>query len=286
MLHRIYSVLLVCALVTGGCAKSSSSPAQGAPKRIVSLSPSTTELLRVLGAIDRLVGRDEYSVEPKSILHLPVLGDFLSPNVEAIAGLKPDLVLLDKSQQRAAEALSVLGIATLSVGMHQVADVRDGIRAVAKAIDRVDRADALLLAMDAELSKHVALGKSRRVHPRVLVIIDRAPKALRNLVAAGPNTYLDELLTIVGGVNVMAGSPVRYPQLSAEQILRSAPDIIIDLSKSGDPGLTAYELVREVPAFVHKRIHLVDDPLLLSPSARVGETLDRLAALVDMRGAI
>ncbi len=115
-----------------------------------------------------------------------------------------------------------------------------------------------------------------------MVIIDRAPSALRNLVAAGPNTYLDELLTIVGGVNVMVASPVRYPQLSAEQILRAAPDIIIDLSKSGDQGLAAYHLVREVPAFVHRRIHLVDDRLLLSPSPRVGEALDRLAALVTL----
>ena len=145
--------------------------------------------------------------------------------VEIARGLAPDLVLLDSSQARAAEALAALDIPTLALGMHQVADLRRGLVAVGEAIGRRTEANALVKEMDAAITRHASLAKHRGVHPRVLLLIDRSPEGLRNLVAAGPKTYLDELLTIVGGVNMMAGSPVRYPQLSAEQILRGAPDI-------------------------------------------------------------
>lgn len=277
---------LVVILLVGGCSDRRPASASASVERIVSLSPSTTDLLAGVGAIDRLVGRDQYSVEPASILPLPVLGDFLTPNIEAIVALEPDLVLLDSSQARAAAALAALDIPTLALAMHEVADIRRGLVAVGQAIGRAPQAEAQVKKMDAAIARHAGLAKGRVVHPRVLFLIDRSPEGLRNLVAAGPNTYLDELLTIVGGVNMMAGSPVRYPQLSAEQILRGAPDIIIDLSKSGDTGLAAYQLVREAPAVAHGRIHIVDERLLLSPSPRLGEALDTLSVLVQMQSAL
>ena len=115
----------------------------------------------------------------------------------------------------------------------------------------------------------------------VLAIIDRDPDHLRNLIAAGPNTYLDELLTLAGARNMMSGSAVRYPQISSEQILRSAPDIIIDLSKS-QGGLSAYEAVAEAPAVKNRRVHIVNEPLLLSPTPRIGEALARVFALTEL----
>lgn len=281
MRRLLCSLLVFAGLVS--CADKSSPATAPRASRIVSLSPSTTELLYVLGAIDALVGRDAYSLEPAAIQKLPVLGDFLSPNVEAIVALQPDLILLDVSQGRAAEALQALGQRTLSLGMHQVQDVQDGLITVGEAIGKRALADKLLAQMRIDIDRHRQQARTGKQHPKVLFIIDRAPQSLRNLVAAGPKTYLDELLNIVGGVNMMAGAPVRYPQLSAEQILRGAPDIIIDLSRAGD-DLSAYDLVREVPAAVHKRIHIVDERLLLSPSPRIGEALDQLAELLSMQG--
>ena len=255
------------------------------PERIITLAPSATELLVALGQTPKIVGRDQFSTTPAELLKLPVLGDFLTPNVEAIAGLTPDLVLLDESQTRAREALKTLGVRTLPLPMHQLSDVRTGLIEVGAAVGQADQAEALVAEIDAQVQKYAAKGAARAEHPVVLAIIDRDPDHLRNLIAAGPNTYLDELLTLVGARNMMSGSSVRYPQISSEQILRSAPDIIIDLSKS-QGGLGAYQAVAEAPAVKNRRVHIVSEPLLLSPSPRIGEALARVFALTELTTAL
>ena len=249
--------------------------------RIISLTPSVTELVVALGMTNQLVGRDQYSVTPKEILSLPVLGDFLSPNVEAIAQLSPDLVVMDQAQSRAQEALQTLGVSTLSLPMHKVSDVRSGLIEVGKAAGAVAEAQQLVTVFDRTIADFTQRGQERDHHPTVLLIIDRAPDSLQGLVAAGPTTYLDELLTLVGARNAMSASLVPYPQLSAEQIMRLKPEVIIDLSKSPG-GRAAYDQVREVAALVHGRLHFVEEPLLLSPSPRLGEALEQLFALTAM----
>jgi iron complex transport system substrate-binding protein len=234
-----------------------------------------------LGKVSTLVGRDVYSTEPPSVRKLPSLGDFLTPNLEAIARLSPDLVILDESQNRTRQSLESLGLATLPLAMHQVDDVRKGLLQVGKAIDAENKAEELVAQLDASIAKYAAKGKARPVHPEVLLLIDRSADGMRNLVAAGPNTYLDELLNLVGATNMMAGSAVRYPQISADQILRASPDIIIDLSKSPS-GVKAYEVIREASAVQEGRVHIVDESMLLSPTPRLADALARLYALTEM----
>jgi iron complex transport system substrate-binding protein len=289
-MHRpIYLFLLAVALI--GCSSSKGSEVDRRqsgsqnPERIITLAPSTTELLVALGQTAKIIGRDQFSVTPPELVKVPVLGDFLTPNVEAIAGLSPDLVLLDKSQTRADEALKALGVRTLPVAMHQLADVRSGLIEVGKAVGKADHAKELVAEIDAQVQEYAARGQARVEHPVVLAIIDRDPDHLRNLIAAGPNTYLDELLTLVGARNMMSGSSVRYPQISAEQILRSAPDIIIDLSKS-QGGLAAYQSIAEAPAVTNQRVHILTEPLLLSPTPRVGQALKRVFALTQLTSAL
>lgn len=278
--------ICACLLLFGAwsCATSKTStpdpgPSEGhTPERIISLAPSVTEILLALDQTHRMVGRDKFSVNPPEILKLPSLGDFLVPNIEAVVGLTPDLVLLDESQARANDALRELGVTTLRLPMHQLSDVRSGLIRVGRAVGARDRAREVVAALDVQVQHYAARGQDRSEHPTVLVIIDRDPDTLRNVIAAGPKTYLDELLTLVGVRNMMSGSVVRYPQISAEQILRSAPDIIIDLSKT-QGGLDAYESIREAPAVRNRRVHILQDALLLSPTPQVGRALERLYAL-------
>jgi iron complex transport system substrate-binding protein len=277
-------LLILLALACWSCASDKRSKVDrrqsgtSIPEKIITMAPSATELLVALGQTSKIIGRDQFSVTPKELQKVPVLGDFLTPNVEAIASLKPDLVVLDKSQSRAKAALQSLGVSTLSLPMHQLADVRTGLIEVGEAVGKADQARALVAEIDARVQEYAAKGHARVEHPTVLAIIDRDPDQLRNLIAAGPNTYLDELLTLVGARNMLSGSSVRYAQISAEQILRSSPDIIIDLSKSKG-GLAAYESIPEAAAVKNRRVHILQDPIFLSPSPRVGEALSRLFTL-------
>lgn len=289
-MHRpIYLFLLAIALVACSSSKRSEVDRRQSgsqiPERIITLAPSTTELLVALGQTSKIIGRDQFSVTPPELVKVPVLGDFLSPNVEAIASLSPDLVLLDKSQTQADEALRALGVRTLPVAMHQLADVRSGLIEVGEAVGKSEQAKTLVAEIDARVQEYAARAEARVEHPVVLAIIDRDPDHLRNLIAAGPNTYLDELLTLVGARNMMSGSSVRYPQISAEQILRSAPDIIIDLSKS-QGGLAAYQSIAEAPVVANQRVHILSEPLLLSPTPRVGQALAKVFALTQPTTAL
>lgn len=284
MRRSILLLLLIVASLSCSSSKGSEvdrrQSGSGIPEKIVTMAPSTTALLVALEQTPKIIGRDQFSLTPPELETLPVLGDFLTPNVEAIAGLTPDLVLLDKSQRRAEEALQTLGVSTLSLSMHQLSDVRSGLIEVGAATGTAELATRLVAEIDARVQEFAAKGNARAEHPVVLAIIDRDPDHLRNMIAAGPNTYLDELLTLVGARNMMSGSSVRYPQISAEQILRSAPDIIIDLSKS-QGGLEAYQTIAESPAVVNRRVHIVNEPILLSPTPRIGDALARVFALTQ-----
>ncbi len=282
-LKKIILLYAICHTFLIGCGKHEDSSVQiqgETPTRIVSLTPSATSLLVALDKVQFLVGRDAYSVIPKEILSLPVVGDFMTPNIEAIAALKPSLVLLDQSQQSAEDALKTLSIPTLSLRMHQLSDVRKGLIEVGKSLGVRAKADEWIAKMDAKISSIRKIGSARNYSPKVLILIDRAPDALRGLISVGPNTYIDELLGIVGATNVMGASPVPYPQISAEQIMRSKPDIIIDLSKSKG-GKSAFQSIAEVPAVANDRVFLVESRDLLSPSPRLAEALEQMQELTS-----
>lgn len=284
--------LVLFALATAWCPACGKDPenAQGSKKRpdkasnaarIVSLTPSATAILEELGALDRLVGRDKFSDSPESIRVLPVVGDFATPNIEAIVALRPDLVLLDASQENARLALTALEVNYLVLTMHKLADVTNGLRKIGNAVGKGPQAEAHISALESSYDEIRERAKERERQPKVLLIIDRAPDSLRNIVAAGPGSYLDELLAIVGASNVMASSDVLYPQLGAEQILRTAPDIIIDVSHA-QGTIEAYRVVAEVPAVAHNRVHIIDEPTMRAPTPKASHALERLFELTSL----
>jgi iron complex transport system substrate-binding protein len=110
------------------------------------------------------------------------------------------------------------------------------------------------------------------MRPRVLAIIDREADGLGNLVAAGPGSWIDELLTMAGADNVLAAAGVRYPKISVEEVLRGTPDVILDLSFAGKSGVAPWMTV-DVPAVHAKRVVAMNEPYLIAPSPRVADAL-------------
>lgn len=247
--------------------------------RIISLTPSATEVVAALGATSMLVGVDEYSEYPPEVKSLPKVGSFLTPNLEVIVGLSPTLVIVDDIHGGAAGALRDANIATVDSAMHALPDVKSALAKVGAKLGRETEAAKVSEEIDKAIDDAVA--KRPAVRPRVLAIIDREAGGLGNLVAAGTGSYVDELLALVGGANVLAGAGVRYPKLSMEEVLRAAPDVIIDLSFAarGDKGLEPWKGV-DVPAVKTNRVKALSEPYLIAPSPRIA------AALSTMRTAI
>jgi iron complex transport system substrate-binding protein len=204
--------------------------AQQRPHRIVSTAPSITEALFALGLGDEVVGVSRFCDFPAAVQKLPKVGTYLAPDAEAIARLTPDLVVLQRVSSELTNRLQALQIAFIEVPHGTLNDVYTGIALIAKAAGVPERANVLIDRMKHDLA--VIQTKAKQLpSPHVLVIINRRPGMLADLTAVGPESYLQELLGIAGGVNVLAkpGLPM-YPRISLETVLRDDPDVILDLS--------------------------------------------------------
>ncbi|MDB4959848.1 MAG: periplasmic binding protein [Myxococcales bacterium] len=249
--------------------------------RVITLSPSATEVVAALGATKLLVGVDEYSKYPVEVQALPKVGSFLAPNLEVIVGLHPTVVIVDDVQGQAAGALRDQGIATIECAIHALPDVKTALRKVGERLGKSSEAEAVIQQMDAALDTARAHRLPR--HPRVLAIIDREAGGLGGLVAVGPGSYVDELLAVVGADNVLAASGIRYPKISLEEVLRGQPDVILDLSYAGKGGNVEVWKQVDVPAVKQGRVIAMNEPFLVAPSPRVAQALAAISAAVTQK---
>jgi iron complex transport system substrate-binding protein len=250
---------------------------EGGAQRIVTLSPSATEIVAALGATAQLVGVDDYSQFPAEVAALPKVGSFIAPNLETIVRLHPTLVIVDDIHTQSAGALRDAGVTTVECAMHALPDVKAALKSIGARIGKAAVADAAIARIDTVLDDAAAHRPAR--HPRVLAVIDREAGGLGNIVAAGPGSWVDELLAVVGGDNVLAAAGTRYPKISVEEVLRGRPEVILDLSFASKDGLDAWQQL-DVPAVKDHRVKAITADPLTHPSPRVDEALAVLAAAI------
>jgi iron complex transport system substrate-binding protein len=278
---KLAPVLLTLAIVTllGGCnSYVHSARSSSGGQRIVSLAPSVTETLFALGAGDAVVGVSQYCDYPPSVRQLPRVGSFITPNIEAIAALRPTLVvgLATASDLREIRALRAMGIATLMVDDGSVAAIERSIMAIGDHIGRAGRAHELVRALRAQVE---AVQLRLRDQPRrsVLMVVGHQP-----MVAVGRGTFLDELLTLADAANIAAASDQAWPRLSVEYIIASRPEVILDGQMGTDPSTPGsfWSKYPTIPAVHNHRVLGYPDDPTLHPGPRIGITLDQLARLI------
>ena len=263
-----------------GCQSKSEAPVASARARIVTLSPSATEIVAALGAAGDLVGVDDYSDFPAAIKALPRVGSFMVPNVETIVRLNPTLVVVDDIHAQAAGALADAHLETRECAMHTVPDVKTCLRTLGQALGKTAEATAAVAGIDQALDEAAAHRPTH--HPRVLVVIDREAGGLGAIVAAGPGTFNDELLAVVGGDNILAGAGTKYPKIGAEEVLREKPDVILDLSFTGKDSLAAWDTL-DIPAVKTKHVLSLTSQVLAHPTPRIVEALTLLATSIAIQ---
>jgi iron complex transport system substrate-binding protein len=208
--------------------------AQPVPQRLVTTAPSQTEALFAMGLGPRVVGVSQYCEWPAQVKSLPRVGSYMRPDVEAITRLRPDLVYLERASNDVPGRLGAVGIRFVSVPHGELKDTYDGINVIAAAAGAPDLGAALVKRIQAGL-REVAARAASLPKVRVVVVVDRRPGLLADIVAVGPGNYLNELIETAGGTNVLATAGVPpYPRISLETILRDDPDVIIDLSDAHD----------------------------------------------------
>lgn len=235
------TALIVCAVIVAGWLVGCGSDRRGtvpdasvsdtaAPLRIVSLAPNITETLFALGLGDRVVGVTRFDTFPPDAREKPKVGGYLDLNYEAVAALRPDLVLLLPEHEEARAFLDELGIRHETLHNRSVAEIIGTVTRIGELCGVPERAGALADSLNGRIAA-IREAVAGTPPPRVLVVIGRTmgEGALRNVTVAGTSSIYDELLRIAGGVNAWEGGIVDYPELSAEGLLRIAPDMIVDL---------------------------------------------------------
>jgi len=248
------------------------------PERIVSIGPSITEFLFALGAGPRVVGVDDFSDEPAAAAQVEKVGG-IKVNFEKVVSLKPDIVLIVKFSDGTIEKLASAGLLVLVVDPQSAGDVARTAILLGRAVG----SDGETMARD--IQKRVDDVRSKTASaankPRVYHEIDASDPA--KIFTVGPGSYIHDLIEIAGGVNVAAKATSAYPQLSAEEILRSDPEIIVlaaaDYSAKPDQ-VTARAGWSAISAVKNKRIVTIAPNLINRPGPRVGEAAEAYAKLV------
>ena len=247
------------------------------PARIVSLAPSTTEILFAMGLGDRVVGACSQCDYPEAARLVPHVGSYLVPSVEAVIGARPDLVVVvpTPANREAVRALERLGSRVLVVRDRVLADLWDGIRAIGDATGRRAEARDLENRVREELAAVAACGAGRS-RPRVLMVVGHRP-----LIVVGGGTLQHELVEIAGGENVGADIGAAFPQTSLEVVAARAPDVIVDAAMGSEHGGAAvFASLRHVPAVRDGRVVSVAADELLRTGPRLGEAARRLAGIL------
>jgi len=253
-------------------ATSQASPSE----RIVSLTPSITETLFAVGAGPEVVGVSQYCDYPPQVLSLPKVGSFLTPNLEAIVGLRPELIigLETAANDREIRALQGMGYRVSLVDDDSLAGIQEGIGKIGVLTGHTNQAQQLLNSMRRRM--RAVRNRLQGVPARkVLMVVGHDP-----LVAVGVG-YLNQLLQMADCVNIGAGLDTQWPRLSLEYIIAAAPDVVLDGQMGTDPLTPSgfWSRYSSIPAVRNHRVFGYDQNPVLRPGPRAAQTLEILAAL-------
>lgn len=257
---------------------------QQSGQRIVSLSPSVTEILFALGAGEQVVGRDSFSNYPAEVSAIQDVGGSMGNySVETIASLQPDLVIAAEiNTPEQVKALEDMGLTVYYLANPaDMAGIYDMLLTVGKLSGREAEAEVLNRSLKERVQRveeTVAKAESR---PLVFYELDGTDPA--KPWTAGPGGFLDELIRAAGGENAAAGLTSAWAQISIEELLVQDPDIIL----LGDSiyGMTPDQVAARpgwdgLSAIVEGRIYEFNDDLVSRPGPRLVDGLEELVKLI------
>lgn len=259
--------------------------ALAAQNRIVSTTPAITETLFALGLGSRVVGVSTYCHFPPEATSRPKIGTYLQPNLEAILRLRPDMVIMERL---APQTIDQLKRANIRVEQISTGDLRTNLQMIediGRFAGAAEQARALRTRMQAEFDRIRAMPPHANRRKAVFVV-GRAPGRLEGIVAVGKGSYLNELIAIAGGVNVVADSSLSYPKLSLESMIRLQPDIIIDMGDMAETVGISEEHKRAVEALwksrrdLKARVHAVASDIFVVPGPRMVDAAHELQRLL------
>jgi len=257
------------------------------PERIVSLAPSNTEILFAVGAGDKVVGVTNFCNYPYDFAawieagNMTSIGSFKNPSVEPIVELEPDLVLASKQSVAAVESLRNYGVNVLVLDAKNISDVLRDILLVGSAVDHYNEA----VALESDLRQKIDAIANQAADAT------STPKVYHEVypsMSAGPETFIDELITLAGGENIFHDASTRYPTVSSEAVIEKNPAIMVfpDSYMGREHFSETMEDVKNRPgwelisAVQNDTIYEINSDIISRAGPRLADALETLAKMI------
>lgn len=250
-------------------------PAQAAaPQRIISMTPHITEQLFAIGAGSQVIGIDDASDWPLDVNRLPRVAHYQSINTERLLALHPDLVILwDGSQRLLQTQLQQLGVPVVMLHSQQLTDLAPNLRQLGALTGHSAQAEALARQMEQRLQ---ALQRQYQSKPPVRLFFQLWQPPLTTIARGG---WVQEAVELCGGDNPFAHSITAYPQVDIEQVIRSAPQLIVTVQNAD--ALTPWQQWPMLPAVQHHQLKTLSPDRLQRLTPRILDGIDELCRVID-----
>jgi len=253
--------------------------------RYISLAPSTTEILFALGLDNEIVGVSSYCNYPEKAKAKESIGDFSNPNIEKIVSLRPDCIFCTGLEQApVVDKLKKLNLNVYVSDPKNTKELFETILDIGKLTNREYTAQILVKKIELELEE-----TSDKVG---LIALDQRKKVFIEiwhdpLTTAGQGSFIDEIITFSGGINIAKDTKRPYSIFSTEEVIRRDPDCIILAYMGQDKSVKALEQRfgwNNIKAVKNKRVFSdIDQNIILRPGPRIGKAAKEIYERIYQR---
>lgn len=261
------------------------------PMRIISLGPNITEILFALGVGEQVVGVTSYCNYPEAAKSRKNVGNYITPNIESVLALKPDLIIAPIEGNLNASPsllqLSELGLRVVYIKYNTFDEIPAMIIKMGNLVGATEKAKELVTEFKLKVTGVQERAKKYIGRPLTLMVIDRT---LSRLVCSGPGSFQADMLRLAGGHIFPPKAQKLYPSLTLELILKAKPEVIIESNMAGvsleeqkKQALEFWGRWKEIPAVRTGRIYLIDSDIIDRLGPRAADGLVKLTELLHKK---
>lgn len=258
------------------------------PQRIISLAPACTQILFAIGDGNKVVGVTDYDNYPYNFSawiaagNMTSIGGYSTPNMEAIASLRPDLIVSDNINDALLPNMRSLGYKVIVINPTSINGIYQDITMVGKATGAETQAANVIQNITSTINNVEAKITAAKitVKPTVYYEVWSDP-----LMSAGSTTWINDVINKAGGINIFANETQQYPTVASETIVSLNPDVILLPTNMGT-GTPFYGTVSDVKstpgwstisAIQNNRVYVIDQDLFAEAGPRVADQVYAVA---------
>jgi len=253
-----------------------------AKERLVSLSPSITEIIYALKKGDDLVATSSYSLYPKEAQKLPIVGGYENPHLEKILSHKPTLVVGQSYNAKTLLRLKHFGVKTMMLDLTSINSIKNSIAKLAKELS--SNKDKKLIN---DINQALLNAPKLKTKKSVMIVYGLRTDLRSGIYIAGKSIFFNEIINECGGYNAYTSNSTTQPVLAYENVIALNPDVIIILHSHATESSVdvdeALESWMSIPTTASKEhnIHIIDEDYLHIPSHRIALTIEKICEVMN-----